>query len=56
MVRLGQANEVISPEGGTPKYGLYTYEMGWIRVEGGWSLMPSDGEFAGMWLFGFDED
>ena len=55
-VRFGQANEVISPEGGTPKYGLYVYEMGWIREEGGWSLMPSDGEFEGMWLFGFDDE
>jgi hypothetical protein len=48
--RFGQANE-----GGRPLYGLYQYDLDWIALEAGWSLMPNDGEFTGMWLFGFDK-
>lgn len=40
-----------------PLYRLYEgSEEGWEEVEGGWSSVPEEGEFAGKWLFGFDED
>ena len=35
--------------------GLYVYQMDWIRAEDGWSLTPSEGEYAGLWLFGFND-
>jgi len=25
-------------------------------VKNGWSISPREGEYAGMWLFGFDEE
>ena len=59
QLRLGPATELISQWGGAPKYGLYTYEtdqMSWSRVKNGWSISPREGEYAGMWLFGFDEE
>ena len=54
-LRFGQANEVTEPEGATPEHGLYYNKLGWTRVAGGWSLMPTYGEFAGLWLFGFND-
>jgi hypothetical protein len=44
-------------EGGTLHYGLYREEDGvWQRIEGGWSMVASQGEAAGQWLFGFTDD
>jgi len=62
--RFAQGTEVIAEEDGTPQYGLYLYgwgddegsEKGWERLEGGWSSVPEEGEFAGRWLFGFPGD
>ena len=54
-VRFGQSKEVISPEGGTPEHGLYYYDLRWTRVEEGWSLMPSYGDYEDIWLFGFND-
>jgi len=54
-VRFGQANEITSPEGGTPEHGLYHLDLGWTRVEAGWSLTPGFGEFKGLWVFGFND-
>jgi len=60
--RFAHGTEVIVAEDDTPQYSLYLYdwgddegsEEGWERVEGGWSVVPEEGESAGKWLFGFD--
>ena len=63
-LRFAQGTEVIAEEGDTPQYSLYLYdwgydegsEEGWERVDGGWSSVPEEGEFAGKWLFRFPGD
>ncbi|MBT4496189.1 MAG: DUF4249 family protein [Gemmatimonadetes bacterium] len=60
--RFAQGTEVISEEDDKPHYSLYMWEEnegleeGWEVVEGGWSFVPEEGEFAGRWLFGFPGD
>ena len=41
----------------TPLYSLFGVEDdAWERIEDGWSLVATEGEAAGRWLFGFEED
>jgi hypothetical protein len=58
--RFAQGTEVIAEEDDTPQYGLYMWkdesEVGWELLEGGWSSVPEEGEFAGRWIFGFPGD
>lgn len=55
--RFAQGTEVIGQEEDTPQYGLFEGSEGeWEQVEGGWSMVPEEGEHAGRWLFGFPGD
>ena len=56
-LQFAQGTEVIGEEGDTPQYSLFEGSEGeWEQVEGGWSMVPEDGEFTGRWLFGFAGD
>jgi len=54
--------EIIARESDSPRHSLYSWEDdegssgGWEQIEGGWSMVPEEGEFAGRWLFGFPGD
>ena len=56
-LRFAQGTEVTGEVDDTPQYGLFAGADGeWERIEGGWSMVPEEGEFAGRWLFGFPGD
>lgn len=50
--RLAQGPDVIGTEDGASQYSLFEGAAGqWRPVQGGWAMVPEEGEWAGQWVF-----